>query len=491
MKSSQPVPGVVRVALAAVALILMLGSWWGVARLDDGLIVRQFTRDGLPVRFMRQAGTQGLPGIIVAHGFGGSRQLMLGYGLTFARSGYAVMLLDFSGHATNPKPFNFTGDRLQEDLDTAHQALISQPGVRSGKVALLGHSMGSGAVMQSGIDHPDRYAAVIAISPTGAEVTETVPPTLMLQAGSFEGRFLANAQDLLLRAGGPSDDFAAGGARRLAEIPNVEHISILFSRTSQRLALEWLNRSFGLENQPAFKDTRILLYGLHLLGWLMLVMTVGSMASVGAGRTIPQLKEVRQWLGLILSPIAATLLLALLATVADVATTLGMQVGGGLAIWFLLMGVIWLAAGTRLVRPVWSSVLWGGALFGVLWAALGLMAQYTWMQWFLIPSRLWRWPILALACLPWKLAAGHALQNAGGWRRAGLWAVQSALVLGALVATALWIPGMFVIILIAPVLPFVLGIEILVSRFVDQPWAYAIGSSIFIGWMMAAFFPIL
>jgi hypothetical protein len=72
-----------------------------------------------------------------------------------------------------------------------------------------------------------------------------------------------------------------------------------------------------------------------------------------------------------------------------------------------------------------------------------------------------------------------------------LWAIQSALLLAALLMVAYWVPGMFVVMLIAPVLPIILGVENLIGRQVDDPWAYAIGSALFIGWMMVAFFPIV
>jgi S-formylglutathione hydrolase FrmB len=61
--------------------------------------------------------------------------------------------------------------------------------------------MGSGAAMSAGIRNSDRFAATVAISPTGAAVTPQMPRNLQLQAGSREGRFIFNAQRLLQEAG--------------------------------------------------------------------------------------------------------------------------------------------------------------------------------------------------------------------------------------------------------------------------------------------------
>jgi len=55
--------------------------------------------------------------------------------------------------------------------------------------------MGSGAVM-SGIRNPDRFAATVAVSPTGVAVTPQVPRNPQLQAGSWEAGFVTNAKRL-------------------------------------------------------------------------------------------------------------------------------------------------------------------------------------------------------------------------------------------------------------------------------------------------------
>ncbi|NIM95389.1 MAG: alpha/beta fold hydrolase [Anaerolineales bacterium] len=483
--------GLARVIIALVGALLIIGSWWGVLWMKDGLKTRSFTQGGVPLTFISSAEGQDLPGIILGHGFGGSQQLMLGYGLGFARSGYAVMLLNFSGHASNPNPLSFSRDILQNDLDTAYQTLIVQPEVNPDQIALLGHSMGSGAVMQAGIEDVERYTAVIAVSPTGAEVTESEPPNLMFQAGEWEARFLANAQELLTDAGGPNDNFGENLARRLVAIPNVEHITILFSPTSREAAAEWLSDSFGVVRELDYTDTRMIWYGLHLIGWLLVATAIGSLGDTRKDVYPAQPGVARRWLGLLLAPFVATGLIALLNEWINLSGFLGLQVGGALAIWFLVMGILWLVTSVRVHSPDVRSLLWGSLLFALIWVAVGLMAQFTWMQWFLILPRFLRWPILALACLPWMLALGHTLQHAKGWHKAGIWVIQSVVLVSALLILAMLSPGMFVLILIAPVLPIVLGIEILISRKVSNAWIFAIGNALFFGWVIAAFFPIV
>ena len=472
----------------AIAIILILAAWWGASNITDGLDVQEFDQSGIPLRFITPESGDNLPGIIIAHGFGGSQQLMLGYGYAFANAGYGVMLLDFAGHAANANPISEGYENLQEDLDAAYQALIAQPNVNPDKIALLGHSMGSGAVMRAGIANPERYSAVVAISPIEADVTETEPPNLMLQAGSLEGQFVENAQQLLVDSGGTNDDFQGKLARRFEEIPNVEHITILFSPRSRDLAIEWVNQTVGAEGANTYSDTRIIWFGLHLVGWL--ILAVAAAPFINTAESTAKAKGWRNWLGNIVSPFIAIGMLALFNLVFDVSEFLGLLVGGGLAIWFLVMGITWMAVGFKPSAPSRSSYLWGFLMFAIMWVALGLMAQFTWMSWFINLPRLLIWPLIALACLPWKLASAYALQNSSNWNKVGFWAVQSVVLVAALFATAIWVPGMFVVMLVAPILPIVLGVEGIIGAQFKDPWAYAIGSALYVGWMIASFFPI-
>lgn len=192
---------------------------------------------------------------------------MLGYAHVLAHAGYAVMLWDFGSHGANATPMERLS--LQRDLDLAYAAKRSQPEVDPKRLALLGHSMGSGAVMSAGIRNPDRFAATIAISPTDAAVTPQVPHNLQLQAGSWEGRFVANAQRLLKQAGGESENLAQGRGRSLVIIPNAEHITILLRNASHQAARRWLDATFGLQSTSSYVDQRMVWYGLHLLAWLI------------------------------------------------------------------------------------------------------------------------------------------------------------------------------------------------------------------------------
>lgn len=77
--------------LLAIALFLIALSWWGVIAARTGLIVRSLQRNNIPMLYIAPENAQKVPGVLVAHGFAGSKQLMLGYAQVLAHAGYAVM----------------------------------------------------------------------------------------------------------------------------------------------------------------------------------------------------------------------------------------------------------------------------------------------------------------------------------------------------------------------------------------------------------------
>jgi pimeloyl-ACP methyl ester carboxylesterase len=476
-----------RLGLLVLAILLVVSSWLGIAIARFGLEMRSFQKEGVPLLYLAPQGASEIPGVLVAHGFAGSKQLMLGYGHVLAHAGYAVMLWDFDGHGANGT--RLQRYELQQNLDVAWQALLEQPQVDPGRLALLGHSMGSGIVMNAGIRNPDRFAATIAVSPTGANVTPQTPRNLQLQAGSGEGRFVGNAERLLAQAGGENTNLATGQGRELVVIPGVEHITILFSDDSHQAALRWLDAAFGRANGSQYRDRRIAWYGLHLLGWLI------GLAAISPLLTHPPLiatkiAPIRRWAGLILAPLAATGGLVLLSQRLDLQNLGGVQVGGAVGVWFLIAGLTWLGVLARLPRPTLRAVGLGGLLFVILWIAFGALAQTTWLQWWLIPIRLRVWLPVTIACFPWFLAAGIVQENIGVGKRLLWWLGQSVILIGGFVLTLNFLPQLGFMFLLLPLFPPLMGILSLIAGLLNQAWVYAIGSALFFGWLLAAGFPL-
>ncbi|MBW4638706.1 MAG: lysophospholipase [Gloeocapsa sp. UFS-A4-WI-NPMV-4B04] len=468
-----------------VALLLIVLSWWGVVSARSGLVVQELEHNKVPMLYVAPQEGDKLPGVLVAHGFAGSKQLMLGYAHVLAHAGYAVMLWDFGGHGANASPF----ESLQHDLDIAYNALLEQPKVEKGSLALLGHSMGSGAVMSASISNPNDFAATVAVSPTGAQVTRFAPRNLLLQAGSREGSFIANAERLLVAAGGENKNLASGKGRSLEIIPNAEHITILFRNASHQSALRWLDDTFAKSHTSNYVDRRMLWYGLHLLAWLLLLGTIAPFVAAPA-TTYKVMRPLTSWGGLLIAPFVASGVLNLFSRVGEIESLGGLMVGGAVGIWFFVAGIVWLSILFHLPNPTLRAVGIGIAFFGLLWVAFGAIAQVVWLQWWLIPPRLLLWPLLSLACLPWFVASGVAQQSAGIGRRVGWWLGQStALIVGLYLALYL-LPQLSFIFLLLPLFPPLIGILSFAAAQLNEVWSYALGSAMFFGWMLAAAFPL-
>ncbi|NMG06542.1 alpha/beta hydrolase [Brasilonema sp. UFV-L1] len=509
-----------RLFLAVTALLLITVSWWGVITARTGLVVRSLEPEGVPMLYVAPRNAEKIPGVLVAHGYAGSKQLMLGYAYVLAHAGYAVMLWDFSSHGANATPLE--RGSLQQNLDVAYAAILEQPEVDSSRLALLGHSMGSGAVMSAGIENVsqrglggfphvsgasrrlrlanpegvNRFAATVAVSPTGAAVTPKTPRNLQLQAGSWEGRFVTNAQRLLKAAGGENENLAAGRGRELVVIPNAEHITILFRNASHQAAKNWLDETFGVQRTSYYVDRRMIWYFLHLLAWLALLGAVASMKedtgkfSASSKTSLRLFFGLRSWGSLLVAPFVASGVLVLLSRSGDINSLGGLLVGGAVSIWFGVAGLVWLAVMFRLPRPTLRTVGLGIALFVVLWIAFGAMAQVVWLQWWLIPARFKLFPLMSLACLPWFLASGIAQQDVGVGKRILWWLGQSVILIGGFVLVLYLLPELSFIYLLLPLFPLVIGIFSYTASLFKEPWSYGVGCTLLFGWMLAAAFPL-
>lgn len=499
-------------AVVAGAALVVIG-WWGLtAPSRDFEIVGTATETGVPVtivapRFAASDGTVRAPGVVIAHGFGSTRRIMMGYAHAFADAGLVTASLDLRGHGSNPLPLDPGGDGLPRDVESARALLTNRPDVDPERIAVLGHSMGSGAAMRSGIEYADRIAAVIAVSPTDAIVTPELPANLLLQAGEWEPGFVANARELLAAAGGArtgQDAFVQGIARDLVVIPRREHITIVFSERSRETAVAWLSAaladaSVGDVQTAArpYPDRRSLFFLVQLAGWVLVCVAlrpalrrlVPGDAARGA-RGLPALRG-RTWAVLMIAaaPIAAAAVWGL-TFVTDVAGAGGMLVAGAVVMVLALYGLIWLPAGVRPARPRARSLALGVGLFALLWLAIGLPSQWVALQWVLIPSRLARWPLAALALLPASLAIGYVEAGTGPVVRMAIFVSRTISIVAVLFGLGLLEPSLFVLALFAPAVPLLFGAQSAGGALFDDPWATAVGSALFIGWAIVATFPL-
>ena len=475
--------------LLILAILLIVFSWMGVICARVGLVVRSLEYHDVPMLYFAPVDAEKVPGILVAHGFGVSKQVMLGYAYTLAHSGYAVILWDFDGHGANAAPFLHRA--FQKNLDIAYKALIEQPEVNPERLALLGHSMGSGVVMSAGIRDVDRFAATVAIAPTGADVNPSAPKNLLLQAGSWDGRSIKNAQHLIKVAGGERGKFNEGKGRSLVIIPNAEHSTILFNPASYQATLKWLNTTFDMFPNHHYVDLRMLWYSLHLIGCLILFRAVTSILvpSISAPRRV-SLRPSRGWSGLFLAPLVAVNALNWLSHRVEIHSLGRLIVGDAISLWFLIAGLTWLGFLSYLPRPTCRAVGQGVTLFLLLWVAFGLMAQFLWLQWWLTLTRLQLFPIISLIMLPWFLASGIVQQGCSIGRRFVWWLGQTIALVGGFILVLFLIPQLGFVFFLLPLFPPIMIMLSFIATLFEDIWSYALASALFFGWMVAASFPL-
>ena len=144
--------------VAAAGVLLVVAGLLVIVRADAGLVRERTSVDGIPVSVLRPAGDGPFPGVVVVHGFSGSSRLMDGIGIAFARAGWLAALPDLSGHGANPESLG-EADLPGEVMDVLdlldERADVDQ-------VAMLGHSMGAGAVTEAAARRPE--LPVVALS---------------------------------------------------------------------------------------------------------------------------------------------------------------------------------------------------------------------------------------------------------------------------------------------------------------------------------------
>lgn len=430
------------------------------------------------------------PGVVVAHGFAGSAQLMHTWSLALAHAGFVVVAPDLPGHGASTAPSRSVQARdtsaMAHTVDVALELLLAVPSVDQDRIALLGHSMGSGAVLERGVARVEQVRAVVAVSPTDADVDAGAPRDLLLLAGANEGRFIANAESLLVRAGGVRGVPGDGDARAFTVVPFVEHVSILFARGAHDASIDWL--AAALDHVPTGRAPIGPLAGWLLLAFGLVLLWQAAVAQAATAATAPT-RRPRGWLALAVGGVAATASLVIIARSLEISGITGVLVAGEVGLWFLLTGLVWLRFGFRPARPEMRDLGWMLLATATL-VLLGASVSLAWAPWWLSGARVGTAGILVILLLPFTLAAAASLHGRHGARAVSVWGLTSLIVLVTLGAAAIVVPGIGFLVLILPLLPLVLAATSAVTVGVDRPWASGVASAVFIGWLLAMLFPL-
>ena len=108
-------------------------------------------------------------GAVVCHGYGGSKDQMLGIAAAIAEKGAAALAIDLCGHGENMSPI---GPAMRDELEAA-VAFVR----RFGKTAVIGHSLGGRLALMSSADVMVAMSpsVMVQMSPQGKWMFENLP----------------------------------------------------------------------------------------------------------------------------------------------------------------------------------------------------------------------------------------------------------------------------------------------------------------------------
>jgi alpha-beta hydrolase superfamily lysophospholipase len=117
---------------------------------SEGLRLRTWTRLGSPAR----------AAVVIVHGLGDSLESYVDRAEGLHRRGHTVLLLDLRAHGASEGTYTTLGGREREDVRAAMDALRKAGRAGQGLV-LMGHSMGSVAVLRAAVGAPDLKAVIV------------------------------------------------------------------------------------------------------------------------------------------------------------------------------------------------------------------------------------------------------------------------------------------------------------------------------------------
>jgi len=333
--------------VAVIAITVSLSLLW---RSEAGVTIERSWLGPTPVTTYGPADrSEGLPVVLISHGFAGSTQLMESFALALARHGYLAVSFDYFGHGRNLEPLK--GDVM--DVAGATQSLLEQtqavadyamglPGAGS-DLAILGHSMASDIIVRYAQSDP-RVEATVALSMFSPAVTAESPDNLLVLVGDLEGRLKGEALRVVslvtddAQAGVTYGNFENGSARRAAFPPWVEHVGILYSPTAVRESIAWLNETFNRNSAPRTDpvNARGPAIALLFIGLLLLAWPLSKLLPSTVDRPQGLNPKWRELLPAALLPAVLTPLLL----VAFPPDFMGVLVGGYLAVHFALYGLL-------------------------------------------------------------------------------------------------------------------------------------------------------
>jgi len=182
------------------------------------------------------------PTIVLAHGIGGSKEMMSGIGLELSKRGFVALCIDLLGHGGSSGSVREGANDPSLGVLSALKYIRSQPFVNPSAVGLVGHSLGAGAIRAAFVSDSEIDASVLIAGGIGdvaadssyGVLNSTFPKNLLVIIGKYDVLFnlteLTN-NELLSPFGAKEEvipgllygSFSSGTARKLV-VPLTTHL---------------------------------------------------------------------------------------------------------------------------------------------------------------------------------------------------------------------------------------------------------------------------
>jgi dienelactone hydrolase len=292
------------------------------------------------------------PAIVMVHGFTADRQFMSALARRIAQNGYAVLAIDVSGHGANRNPFPgglANADALRTDVKKAVDFLRSYQFVDGSRIAVIGHSMGAGAVLDYATVDPALKGAIMisgGFGLTGPERPKNAlfifaqnDPSFIQSVSTEIASHLAGVPHIEL--GKTYGEFAQANAIEAIQVPGVNHVTIAYSPEAAATMVKWLDGAFGTmrTGEINLREPRRRAAILTLLLFGVLLIPLGRIGGEIAGNWSEELGGLGGWPGLAILVVA---LLAAMPVVAMIVPTafFPLVVGDLQVAWFWVAGLI-------------------------------------------------------------------------------------------------------------------------------------------------------
>ncbi|MEM6590075.1 MAG: alpha/beta fold hydrolase [Pseudomonadota bacterium] len=478
------------VLLSILALLMGLWAIWTLETARQGLTFTELTVGPTPVTRISD-GSNGPP-VVIAHGFAGSRQMMLSYANALAQGGYTIYNFDFEGHGRHPDPMRGDVTSIEGTTQRLVDQTISIVDLAADDdetpVALLGHSMATDVLVRVARDDPS-VGPVVLLSAFSNAIDADTPDDLLLITGAWEGALGEFAEDALQMVD-PEADLGATveteNVRRKAILaPNVEHVAILHSRVGLEEAEDWLNGFYKRTRE----DHVAIQTGWPLIALLFAITVLfRPLMQMYPPEGVPSRRLNGYAFSIaVICPAVLTPLLAYPFELHFLPVLVADYLALHLAIYGLLQIGLLVWMKNALPRPDLTAAAilaaWAILIFGT---ALDRYGANFWPA----PGRLSLIAALCLGAIPFMIADSYLAHGAPFWQRI-LGRVAFFASLGA--AVALDFEGLFFLLMIAPVLVlfyFTFGIMGRITGKVAGPSAAGLGLGLALAWALGVSFPL-